>query len=226
MTCPVTESSSPEHSATTLRATRRGSRKTSPSSSRTLRTAGSPKVARRLSEGEADVALIPVAAAATIGDIDLLDLGIVARGNVRSVVVVSEQPDIDTLMLDASSRTSVVLARLELAARGIRPKTQARSPKEAIENVRGNVGAVVIGDPALEIEGKFPHVIDLGGSFVARTGHPFVFAAWAARVSDVQVAPVMTAAAPITPLRIMNERRSTPSGIAELVSSAGLNKSS
>jgi cyclic dehypoxanthinyl futalosine synthase len=139
------------------------------------------EVARRLAEGEADVALIPVAAAATIGDIDLLDLGIVARGEVRSVVVVAEQPNIETLMLDASSRTSVVLARLELAARGIRPKTQARSPKEAIENVRGTVGAVVIGDPALEIEGKFPHVIDLGGSFVARTGHPFVFAAWAAR---------------------------------------------
>ncbi|MGZ3423449.1 MAG: cyclic dehypoxanthinyl futalosine synthase [Polyangiales bacterium] len=139
------------------------------------------EVARRLAEGEADVALIPVAAAATLGDIDLLDLGIVARGNVRSVVVVSEQPSIETLMLDASSRTSVVLARLELAARGIRPKTEARVPAEAIARVQGKVGAVVIGDPALEIEGKFPHVIDLGGSFVARTGHPFVFAAWAAR---------------------------------------------
>lgn len=144
------------------------------------------EVARRLAEGECDVALIPVAAAATIGDCDLLDLGIVARGMVRSVVVVSEVPasSIEKLVLDASSRTSVILARLELAAKGapcIGKRMDARPPSEAVASVMGNVGAVVIGDPALEIEGKFPHVLDLGGSFVARTGHPFVFAAWAAR---------------------------------------------
>jgi cyclic dehypoxanthinyl futalosine synthase len=147
---------------------------------------GAPaEVARRLAEGEADVALIPVAAAATIGEIDLLDLGIVARGPVRSVVVAAERPieDLERLALDASSRTSVVLARLELLARGCPAARRAIAapPHEVIETIHDEVGGVIIGDPALEIEGRFPHVLDLGGAWNERTGLPFVFAAWAAR---------------------------------------------
>ena len=74
------------------------------------------EVTRRLAEHEADVALLPVASAATLGDLDLLDLGIATRGAVRSVVVVGERPidSLDTIVVDASSRTSVVLARLLL----------------------------------------------------------------------------------------------------------------
>ena len=39
----------------------------------------------------------------------------------------------------------------------------------------------MIGDPALEIEGRFPHVLDLGAAWWERTGLPFVFAAWCGR---------------------------------------------
>jgi len=143
------------------------------------------EVARRLSEGECDVALIPVAAAATLGEIDLLDLGIVARGPVRSVIVAGERPieELSSLALDSSSRTSVVLARLELLARGCRAGRRAISapPHEVIESIHDDVGGVLIGDPALEVEGRFPHVLDLGAAWNERTGTPFVFAAWAAR---------------------------------------------
>ncbi|MBI2389608.1 MAG: dehypoxanthine futalosine cyclase [Deltaproteobacteria bacterium] len=146
------------------------------------------EVARRLSEGECDVALLPVAAAATLGEIDLLDVGIVARGPVRSVIVASTSPleAVERLALDASSRTSVVLARLELAARGSHAAAAGRvvacSPHEVVAAIaEPGVGGVIIGDPALEVEGRFPHLLDLGQAWVQRTGKPFVFAAWAAR---------------------------------------------
>jgi cyclic dehypoxanthinyl futalosine synthase len=150
---------------------------------------GSPaEVTRRLSEGEADVALLPVAAAATLGDVDLLDLGVVARGPVRSVVIAAERPidELDRIALDASSRTSVVLARLELRARGAAIVDRAgalaaRPPAEVIAGIGGTTGGLVIGDPALEIEGRHPQVLDLAGAWTTRTGLPFVFAAWAAR---------------------------------------------
>jgi len=138
------------------------------------------EVTRRLAEREADVALLPVASAATLGGLELLDLGIVAHGAVRSVVVVGERPieSLDTLAIDASSRTSVVLARLLF---GKKVRTMARSPADAIASVRGSVGALVIGDPAIDLAERFPHSLDLGEAWRARTGLPFVFAAWAAR---------------------------------------------
>ncbi len=139
------------------------------------------EVARMLAEDECDVALLPVAAAAALGDATLLDAGCISsRGPVRSVVVYSECPiaEIDELALDLSSRTSVVLAKLLL------PKTLAfrgMQPAEALAFVGGKRGALVIGDPALEHEGKFPHTFDLADAWRARTGLPFVFAAWYTR---------------------------------------------
>jgi hypothetical protein len=45
-------------------------------------------------------------------------------------------------------------------------------------------------------------------------------AAWAARASGVQALPVITAAAPMTALRIRNERRSMVDGNSEITDSA------
>lgn len=149
---------------------------------------GAPaEVARRLSEDEADVALLPVAAAATIGGLERLDLGIATKNRVRSVVLVANEPleSVHTLALDASSRTSVVLAKLELLARrGSLPKLVSMSPADAIAAVGiadGGVGALVIGDPAIDLAERYPFAVDLGEAWRARTGLPFVFAAWAAK---------------------------------------------
>jgi cyclic dehypoxanthinyl futalosine synthase len=143
-------------------------------------------VARRIAEDEADVALMPVAAAATIGDLRLVrDVAIGARGPVRSVVMVSECPleDVEELALDLSSKTSVVLARLLLRARrkGREPRLVGLSAAEAVSAVAARRAALVIGDAALAIEGRFPHVLDLGEAWRERTGLPFVFAAWCGR---------------------------------------------
>jgi cyclic dehypoxanthinyl futalosine synthase len=76
----------------------------------------------------------------------------------------------------------VVLARLELAARrSSMPALRAMPPAEAIAAARGETGALVIGDPAIDLAQRFPFSIDLGEAWRARTGLPFVFAAWAAK---------------------------------------------
>jgi cyclic dehypoxanthinyl futalosine synthase len=54
-------------------------------------------------------------------------------------------------------------------------------PRDAIAMVGGTRAALVIGDPALDIEGKFPFVLDLGAAWREETGLPFVFAAWCGR---------------------------------------------
>src|SRR5580704_16385665 len=76
------------------------------------------EVARRIAEDEADVALMPVAAAATIGEVRLVrGVAIGARGKVRSVVLASERPleELTEVALDLSSKTSVALAKLVVA---------------------------------------------------------------------------------------------------------------
>ncbi len=155
-----------------------------PASARLRLDCASPtEVARRVAEGEADFALMPVAAAATIGDLRIVrGCAIGARGAVRSIVIVAERPidTLDELAVDLSSRTSVVLARLVLRARsrGREPRLFGATAKEAIATVSGSRGALIIGDPALEIEGRFPHALDLGRAWWELTGLPFVFAAW------------------------------------------------
>jgi cyclic dehypoxanthinyl futalosine synthase len=144
------------------------------------------EVARRVAEEEADIGLMPVAAAASIGDLRLVrGCAVGARGAVRSIVIVAERP-IDTLeelAVDLSSRTSVVLGRLVLRARnkGREPRLLGATARDAIAGVTGARGALVIGDPALEIEGRFPYVLDLGAAWWEATGLPFVFAAWCGR---------------------------------------------
>jgi cyclic dehypoxanthinyl futalosine synthase len=143
-------------------------------------------VARQVAEDEADIALMPVAAAATLGDLRIArGMAIGSKGAVRSVVIVSERPvdELTELGLDLSSRSSVVLARLLLRARrgGNEPRLFGCTPTDGLASVRGTRGALVIGDPALGIEGRYPHVFDLGQAWLEHTGLPFVFAAWFGR---------------------------------------------
>jgi predicted solute-binding protein len=158
-----------------------------PASSQIRLDCASPsEVARRVAEDEADFALMPVAAAATVGDLRIVrGCAIGARGAVRSIMIVAERPidTLDELAVDLSSRTSVVLARLILRARskGHDLRLFGSAPKEAIASVSGSRGALIIGDPALEIEERFPHVLDLGLAWRELTGLPFVFAAWCGR---------------------------------------------
>jgi cyclic dehypoxanthinyl futalosine synthase len=146
--------------------------------------AASAEVARRVAEGEAALGLMPVAAYADLGGLELVPgVAIGAKGPVRSVLLLADEPldRLDTIVLDATSRTSVVLARLVVAARRKAPVRYAcDDPQGAVDAVGGKTGAVVIGDVALRNEGRCARTIDLGAAWLEMTGLPFVFAAWCA----------------------------------------------
>ena len=146
------------------------------------------ELARAVAENEADVGLLPVAAAATIGDLRLLrNMAIGARGKVRSVAIVAEKPihELERVALDLSSRTSVVLARLLLQRRKLAPKFFGATPADAIPQIGGATGALIIGDPALQVETRYAYRLDLAEDWLEWTGLPFVFAAWFARPDAV-----------------------------------------
>jgi cyclic dehypoxanthinyl futalosine synthase len=151
------------------------------------------EVARMLGEEECTAALAPVAAMATIGGIELVPgAGVACEGAVRSVLLLSERPldELSTIVLDATSRTSVVLARLIVAARRKSGDVRYRAlpPDEAVKSVGGTVGAVVIADVALRAGPLFPCALDLGEAWLELTGLPFVFAAWGARRGKLSTA--------------------------------------
>jgi cyclic dehypoxanthinyl futalosine synthase len=142
------------------------------------------EVARRVSEDEAELGLLPVAAAATIGDVRFVrGVAIGARGPVRSVAIFSERPlhELDEVALDLSSRTSAVLARLILARRKLSPRLLGTAPELLAERARGKRGALIIGDQALLLRQGAAHVVDLAEEWLEWTGLPFVFAAWCGR---------------------------------------------
>jgi len=143
-------------------------------------------LARQLYEDEADVGLCPVVPLATHGGFEVVpNVAIGCDGAVRSIRIVGDVPiqEAEELMLDAASRTSVVLARLIVRhlCGGREPKLCARPAREIIESVRGKSVGLLIGDAALEVEGRFAHELDLGQAWKDMTGLPFVFAVWAAR---------------------------------------------
>ena len=73
--------------------------------------------ARRLAEGQTDVALVPLASVARAGDwVIAPDLCVASRGPVQSVLLLAECAieDIESVVLDSSSRTSAILVRLLL----------------------------------------------------------------------------------------------------------------
>jgi cyclic dehypoxanthinyl futalosine synthase len=146
------------------------------------------ELARSLAENEADVGLLPVAAAATMGELRLLrNMAIGARGKVRSVAIVAERPlhELESIALDLSSRTSVVLSRLLLARRKLTPQLFGTDPCSATASVKNRTGALLIGDAALDVEARFPYRLDLADDWFEWTGLPFVFAAWFARPDTV-----------------------------------------
>ena len=102
-----------------------------------------------------------------------------------TVAVFTRRPidRIETIALDLSSRTSVALTRVLCAKHWrIKPKfTPADPDLEAM--LRRADAALVIGDPAFEIDPKKHDVtkIDLGAEWKAMTGLPFVYAMWVGR---------------------------------------------
>lgn len=141
--------------------------------------------ADRLADGSADIGLVPVIEARRQGLEFVPGIGIACDGPVRTILLVSHvpAPDIRTVAVDSSSRTSVALTELILRERfGVSPTMAAQAPK-LDEMLASADAALVIGDPALRFHpDELPyHVYDLGQEWKWLTGLPMVFAVWAAR---------------------------------------------
>jgi chorismate dehydratase len=143
------------------------------------------RCATLLHAGEVDLGLIP-SIEYLRGDYRIVPAtAIASEGPVASVAVFSSRalPDVRSIALDTSSRTSVALLRVLCAERfGIAPAFASHGPDlEAM--LRRNDAALLIGDPALWAD----HValglvkIDLGQEWTDHTGLPFVWAFWAGR---------------------------------------------
>jgi chorismate dehydratase len=121
----------------------------------------------------------------------LPDLAISCDGPVQSVCLFSRRPveelDRGTILLSASSRTSVFL--LQLLCQDlwtVRPRfAEARAEAADLGTLAGlpHDAVLIIGDSALVLAGRgtYPHRYDLGEVWKRWTGLPFVFAVWAAR---------------------------------------------
>ena len=112
-------------------------------------------------------------------------VSIASAGQIASVAVFSKVPieQVTTMALDLSSRTSVALTRILCAKRwGIAPAFTPAAP-DLSTMLAGADAALVIGDPALEIDADARGLlkVDLGAEWQALTGLPFVYAMWTGR---------------------------------------------
>ena len=139
------------------------------------------ETARKLLNKEVDLGLVPVAIIPQIENSSIIsDYCIGAIGPVKTVSLFSNQPisEINHVILDYQSRTSVLLARILLDKYWkIQPKiTYAKD--EFLNEINGQTAGLIIGDRTIGLENKFPFIYDLSEAWYNYTKLPFVFAAW------------------------------------------------
>jgi chorismate dehydratase len=140
------------------------------------------KIAQLLIEDKIDVGLIPVAATTKLKSWHIVgDYCIGCNGPVASVCLFSEVPieEVDTVLLDYQSRTSVNLAKILLKEHWKKEVVLVDATGEDYrKQITGTTAGVVIGDRALEQRQHNKFIYDLGEEWKSFTGLPFVFAAW------------------------------------------------
>ena len=149
--------------------------------------------AEALRVGTADIGIIPAAAYATVPDLVIIpDVAIAARRAVRSILLVGRMPNqimskdqwakqVRTVALDTSSMTSVALAKI-LFAKWLGGARDYRAMAPDLDAMLDACdAALLIGDPALQVDPTRYFTLDLAEEWIARTGKSFVFAFWAIR---------------------------------------------
>jgi chorismate dehydratase len=138
-------------------------------------------IAAALLENKIDVGLVPVAILPEMEQYYIVgNHCIAAEKAVASVCLFSDVPleQIETVILDYQSRTSVRLAQLLMKEHWkISPMLQ-KAGTSFRDLIKGTTAAVVIGDRALEQRKISAYSYDLAGAWQQLTGLPFVFAAW------------------------------------------------
>jgi chorismate dehydratase len=141
------------------------------------------ELAQMLQRDELDAGLVSVVEALFNDRYDVLDgISISSLGEVKSVLLAHRQPleVAREIYCDPASLTSVELARVLLAERGVKPqfKTLTSYDLNALPDF-----ALLIGDRALDLLlGPHTHELwDLGAAWYELTRLPFVYAVWALR---------------------------------------------
>jgi chorismate dehydratase len=137
--------------------------------------------ARKLRDGEVDLALSPVAILPELPQWQLVsDYCIGAVGAVKTVSIFSAVPlaEIKQVYLDHHSRSSVALTRVLMRDYWQQKVTYLPASEGYIDQIGGTTAGVVIGDRTIGLEDRFTYVYDLSEAWYKFTGHPFVFAAW------------------------------------------------
>jgi chorismate dehydratase len=140
--------------------------------------------ARDVESGAADIGIIPAAAYALIPGLKILPgVAIASRRPVRSILLVSKVAveEVRTVALDTSSMTSVALAKVLLEKWLGGGRTFTPMTPQIDKMLAEHDAAVVIGDPALQIDRSQYFTLDLAEEWIRHTGKPFVFAFWAVR---------------------------------------------
>lgn len=140
--------------------------------------------AKSLRDGVVGLALMPVGALHAVPGARVLGGYCVgAAGDVYTVCLCahSEMAGLRKIYLDPDSRTSVQLVQI-LAKRywNIAPLWRPLGKSKLEEGFAPDEGVVLIGDKVFNQRGRFEVCHDLAAEWIAFTGLPFVFAAWAA----------------------------------------------
>jgi chorismate dehydratase len=160
--------------------------------------------ARALAAGTADIGIIPAAAYAQIPGLMVLPgVAIASRQPVRSILLVSRVPleQIRTVALDTSSMTSVALTKILFDKWLGGGRTFTAADPDIDKMLATNDAALVIGDPALQIDRSRYVTLDLAEEWIRHTGKPFVFAFWAVRQQALQEAALCGDSRPFDKLR-------------------------
>ncbi|HZD95522.1 MAG TPA: menaquinone biosynthesis protein, partial [Candidatus Sulfotelmatobacter sp.] len=148
--------------------------------------------AEQMKNGAADIGIIPVAAYTMIPDLVIVpDVAIAAKNKVRSILLVSKVPleKIRSVATDDSSRTSAALVEIYLRKFvGTSPGFSRQKPSLK-EMLQWHDAALLIGDPALQVDTRGYYVYDLAEEWRRWTGRSFVFAFWAVRKAALQEGP-------------------------------------
>ena len=139
------------------------------------------KIAAALLNNDIDMGLVPVAILPEMKTYHIVGNHCIgSEGEVASVCIFSEVPieQIETLLLDYQSRTSVRLAQILIKEFWKINPVLKKADNDFRSQIKGTMAAVVIGDRALEQRQISSYCYDLGLAWKQHTGLPFVFAAW------------------------------------------------
>lgn len=138
-------------------------------------------IAVMLLNDKIDIGLLPVAVIPKMNeDYIISDYCIGSDGEVASVCLFSEVPlhDIETILLDYQSRTSVALLKILIKEYWKLKVVFENTSNDYQLKISGTTAGLIIGDRALRQRRKSRFIFDLGEEWKNFTGLPFVFAAW------------------------------------------------